>query len=73
MTKLLEKAISELAKLPETQQESMAQWILEELEDEARWDRAFAGSLPQLEKLGKKALADYHAGRTRELNPDELE
>ena len=73
MTELLEKAIAELAKLPEAQQENMAQWILDELADEARWDQAFAGSLPQLEKLGKKALDDYHAGRTQELNPDELE
>ena len=73
MTELLEKAIAELAKLPESQQESMAQWILDELADESRWDQAFADSLPQLEKLGKKALEDYHAGRTAELNPDELE
>jgi hypothetical protein len=73
VSKLLEQAIAELAKLPETQQESMAQWILDEVADEARWDRAFAGSAPQLETLGKKALEDYHAGRTGELNPDELE
>ena len=73
MIKLLEKAIEELAKLPANQQESMAQWILDELEDEARWDQAFAESLPELEKLGKKALEDYRAGRTRDLNPDDLE
>ncbi len=73
MTTLLEKAIAELAKLPETQQETMAQWILDELEDDARWDQAFASSLPQLEALAKKALQDYKAGRTQELKPDELE
>jgi hypothetical protein len=73
LTRLLEKAIAELTKLPEAQQDSMAQWILDELEDEARWDQAFAGSLPQLEKLGRKALEDYRAGRTRELDPDDLE
>lgn len=73
MTPLLEKAIAELNKLPEAQQETMAQWILDELEDDAHWDQAFSNSLPQHEKLGKKALEDYHAGRTRELDPDELE
>lgn len=73
MVKLLEKAIAELSRLPEAQQESMAQWILDELEDEARWDQAFAASLPQLEKLGQKALEDYRAGRTQELDPDALE
>lgn len=34
MTKLLEKAISELNRLPDEQQNTMAQWILEELEDD---------------------------------------
>jgi hypothetical protein len=70
---LLEKAFTKISKLPEEQQEVFTQWILDELEDEARWDRAFANSLPQLEKLGKKALADFKAGKTIELNPDELE
>jgi len=73
MTELLEKAIAELTKLPEPQQESMARWILEELEDESRWDRAFADSASQLEQLARKALADYDAGRTQELDPDDLE
>lgn len=73
MTKLLEKAIAELSKLPEAQQENMAQWILDELQDDARWDQAFSTSLPSLEALAKKALEDYHKGQTYLLNPDELE
>ena len=73
MIKLLEKAIAEVSKLPESQQEIIAQWIFDELEDEARWDKAFSESLPQLEKLGKKALEDYHAGKIQELDPDNLE
>ncbi|MCA9891701.1 MAG: hypothetical protein KC615_01885 [Anaerolineae bacterium] len=72
MTKLLEKAIAELTKLSEGQQDSMAQWILDELEDEAHWDQTFADSLPQLEQLAKKALEDYKRGSTEELNPDSL-
>lgn len=73
MTELLEKAIAELSRLPDEQQNSMAQWILEELEDERRWDAAFASSLPQLEQLAKKALSDYQSGRTQELKPDDME
>jgi len=73
MVKLLDKAIEELSKLSEDQQENMAQWILDELEDELRWNHAFAGSRSQLEQLGKRALADHRAARTHELNPDELE
>jgi hypothetical protein len=72
MAELLEKAFAEAAKLPEDQQESFAQWMLEVLEDETRWDNAFAQSLDQLETLGKKALAEYHAGQTEILDPDNL-
>ena len=73
MTDLLEKAITELNKLPEDEQNIMAQWILAELEDDTRWNESFAQSLPQLEQLAQKALDDYHQGRTRELDPDKLE
>ena len=73
MTELLERAIAELNRLPDEQQNSMAQWILEELKDDRRWDAAFANSLSQLEQLAKKALEDYREGRTHELNPDDLE
>ena len=72
MTKLLEKAIEKLSRLSDDQQDSMAQWILEELEDERRWDTAFSNSLPQLEQLAQKALEDHRDGRTRDLNPDDL-
>jgi len=41
MTKMLEKAISEVRQLPETDQDAIAQLILEELEDELPWDAAF--------------------------------
>lgn len=73
MTELLEKAIAALTRLPQTQQERMAEWILEELEADARWDRAFADSLPKLEKLAQKALADQQASRTHPLDPDDME
>lgn len=73
MVKLLDKAFEELAKLPETQQESMAQWILDELADEARWEQHFKGSLAQLAQLGKQALQDHRDGKTQELDVDTLE
>jgi hypothetical protein len=73
MTELLEKAIAALRLLPQAQQESMAKWILEELEEDARWQQAFAASLPQLEKLALKALSDHQAGHTQALDPDHME
>jgi hypothetical protein len=72
MTDLLEKAITELHKLPDEEQDTMAGWILAELEDDARWRDSFARSLPQLEQLAQKALDDYHQGQTQALNPDTL-
>lgn len=73
MTDLMEKAIGELTQLPENQQDTMAKWILEMLQDEQQWDAAFARSLPQLERMANKALDDFQAGRTHELDPDTLD
>ena len=42
MTKLLEKALAEVSKLPKKEQDALATWILEELASEQRWERAFA-------------------------------
>ncbi|MDZ4771395.1 MAG: hypothetical protein SGJ24_19905 [Chloroflexota bacterium] len=68
----LSKAIEALSKLPEDRQETMAQWILDELVEEQRWDSAFTGSLNQLAQLGAKALEEHRTGRTQELDPDSL-
>jgi hypothetical protein len=47
MTQLLEKALTEVYKLPPEKQDAIAAVILEELEDEQRWDAAFAASQDQ--------------------------
>lgn len=77
MTKLLERAFSEAARLPESDQDTLAQWILRELRShelssERRWDDLFAKSANTLERLVDEALAEFHAGRTELLNPDKL-
>ncbi len=50
----------------------IAAMILEELEDEIRWDAAFAGSQDALAKLAAEAIAEYRAGKTQELDPETL-
>ena len=40
--------------------------ILAELEDEQRWDKAFARSPDILAKLATEAMAEYRAGETSE-------
>ena len=44
MTKLLEKAFAEAAKLPPEEQDALATAVLSEIESERRWDCLFAGS-----------------------------
>ncbi len=62
MTQLLEKVLTEVYKLPPEQQDAIAAIILEELEDEQRWDKAFAESQDQLAQLAQKVRADIKAG-----------
>ncbi len=56
MTKLLEKAVKEISKLSEKEQNEMAQIILEELKDESLWDESFAKSQGLLSNLADEAL-----------------
>jgi hypothetical protein len=67
MTKLLEEALKEVAKLPEAEQDAVAAILLEELASEQRWAESFAKSPDKLAKLAAEALAEYKAGRTKPL------
>ncbi len=72
MTQLLEKALIEVYKLPPELQDFIAAIILEELEDERRWDKTFAESQDLLAKLAEEAQADIKAGRVKKMGIDEL-
>lgn len=72
MTRLLEKAIEEVQRLPEREQEAFARLWLEELEDERRWEHCFAASQDVLEKMAAEALREFETGRTEELDLDRL-
>ena len=65
MTDLLEKALSEVAKLPPAEQDAVAAILLEELASEQRWAESFAKSQDVLEKLAEEALAEHRAGLTK--------
>ena len=67
MTQLLKKAIKEVEKLSEADQDAVAALVLEELESEKRWSEAFAKSPDLLAKLAQEALAEDAAGRTKPL------
>jgi hypothetical protein len=67
MTKLMDTAISEVAKLPEPEQDVLAVILLEEIASERRWSEFFAKSQGALAKLAEEAIAEYAAGRTTPL------
>jgi len=67
MTKLLERAISEISKLPEEEQDALASVILEEMVAEKQWTQVFADSQDLLAKMAEEAEKEYQAGETREF------
>jgi hypothetical protein len=69
MTHLLERAVSELVKLPDDEQDAMAAILIEELAAEKRWTESFAKSQDKLAELAEDARRDLHAGRTTPLEP----
>jgi hypothetical protein len=58
VTKLLEKAFDEAAKLSEEEQRQLAEWILAELDSDERWALAFSNSQARLVE-----------GKTEDLDP----
>ena len=72
MGKLLQKAIAEASKLPESEQEAIGAWLLAEIESERRWDDLFARSSGVLERMADEALREHEAGLTQPLDPDTL-
>jgi len=67
MTKLLEKALSRVAKLSDSAQDEIAQLIINEIESEKKWDARFSKSQSKLEKMAMVALAEHRSGKTRAL------
>jgi cytochrome c-type biogenesis protein CcmH/NrfF len=72
MTQLLQRALSEVQKLPDPQQDAIAAMILDELADEQHWEEQFAGSQSKLAQLANKAREAVRAGRVRQGGIDEL-
>ena len=69
MGALLAKVIAEVAK---HEQDTIAAWILEEVQSEKRWETGVSNALNQLESLAEQVLADHRKDRTPLLDPDRL-
>jgi hypothetical protein len=72
MTKLLQKAIDAIEKLPAEEQDLLAARLLAELGEEDDFDRAIAASSSRLEKLARDALEEHRTGETEELDAERL-
>jgi hypothetical protein len=72
MGRLLEKAISEASKLPESEQEAIGAWLLAEMQSEARWSTLLSKPAPALERMADEALQEHKQGRTTPLEPDDF-
>jgi len=72
MSAPLDKAIEEISKLPESEQDALGEWLLAELASERKWAIAFAKSEALLAELADEALAEHRAGQTLPLDPDSL-
>lgn len=72
MTEVLEQAIAKLKTLSANEQDAIAALILEELEDDILWDKAFKQSQDALAFLAAVAMAEDRAGKTQQLDPEKL-
>jgi hypothetical protein len=69
MTKLLEKALRQAARLSAAEQDRIARLVLDEIEDEARWNATFAGSQAKLAEIAAAAREDIARGEVRDEDP----
>jgi hypothetical protein len=72
MSQLLEQALTEIKRLPESEQNAIATLILDELTDERRWHEKFARFQAQLALMAAKVREDIRAGQVISGGFDQL-
>jgi len=72
MTGMLKKAFDEASRLPEKEQDELAQFMLDEIKSERQWSEAFARSGNRLRELADEAAREHELGETTALDPDRL-
>jgi hypothetical protein len=65
VTKSLEQAFREASKLPEAEQDALAEAIRAEITSDDAWEASFATSGDELERLADEAIAEHRSGRTQ--------
>jgi hypothetical protein len=71
ITELLKRAMAAAAELPASEQDRVAELLLDAIDDQL-WDALLQRPSPALDELERQAHADIPAGRTEPLDPDKL-
>ncbi|APB33151.1 hypothetical protein GlitD10_0835 [Gloeomargarita lithophora Alchichica-D10] len=69
MTTLLQKAFTEIQKLPDSLQDELAQQLLEDIESELKWQKSLSNQdieLGNLITMAQEALIEEQEGRTED-------
>ncbi len=72
MTRLMKQAIERLRAIPESQQDRVAEFVLQELAEDERWAASTHDHARKLEGLVENVLADDAQGRCEPLDPEQL-
>jgi hypothetical protein len=72
MTKLMNRLVEEVSRLPEAEQEAVAAWMLAELDADRDWDKLLASSEDLLSELAAEAIREDEAGLTKPLDPEKF-
>jgi hypothetical protein len=73
MTNLLTEAFNKAQKLPEHLQQEIAEQLIEDIEDELKWQQRLSQpQSPLLDELAVRALSDSRQGKTKMMGFDEL-
>lgn len=72
MTDLLKRTFDAASRLPENEQNAVAEGLLAEPASEEGWEERFADTRDGLPVLAREALDEHKRGETEELDPDSL-
>jgi len=66
MTESLQNAFSLASRLPDTEQDEIAAWLMAELESESKWNALFRDSQDALAELAQHALTEHSNDETKD-------
>ena len=72
MTTLLSKAIKKVEALPPELQDEIAKQIIEDIDNELKWQKTLDQPQSKLEKSAEKALQESKTGKTKRMGFDDL-